>query len=72
MPSQNQPKPSEAQQAKAAVMQTVWEPTEDAQGRVRTDRPHAPEEAQAIDQANRETYLAARARRYQTKAARRR
>lgn len=63
-PEQNQSKPSAAQ-AKAKVQQTVWEPTEDAQGHMRTDRPLTPEEAAAIDAANREGYITARAKRFQ-------
>lgn len=63
--------PISPEEAKAKATGTVWEPTEDAQGRLQANRAFTPEEAAAIDMANRETYLAARAQRF-TKAAHRR
>jgi hypothetical protein len=48
---------------------TVHEPVPDDTGVIRTDRPHTPDEAAAMDAANRDTLIARRQRRFANKKA---
>jgi hypothetical protein len=54
------PEPQKPQQQS----EEVFEQVEDERGRMRTDRPFTASEAQAIDEANRQAFLEARANRF--------
>jgi hypothetical protein len=69
MPEKTNTEPT-PDEVKAQVAETVHIPEEDHAGAVLTDRAFTPEEAAALDEANRQRLLANRQRRFLKRAAR--